>query len=185
MKKMLILSMILMVFALGAYQANAQDKLTKKQRKEAKMLKAVEDKKALLEAVNDRTWVLEANTVYDRYGNPFFTTPSTNFIMINGDQSVIQLAFPFYFGYNGLGGITFDDRVSSYEVKEGNKPNSGINVNIQVSGVNIGNASVSISSTPDGKARATVYGPWGWRVTYQGNLVPLEESNVFEGQPLF
>ncbi len=174
-----------MVMAFGVYQANAQDKMTKKQRKEAKMLKAVEDKKVLLEAVKDRTWVLEAHTVFDRYGNSYFTSPNTNFIMINGDQSVIQLAFPFYFGYNGLGGITFDDRVSSYDINEGDKPDSGINVNIQVSGVNIGHASVSISSAANGQARATVYGPWGWRITYQGNLVPLDESNAYEGQPLF
>jgi hypothetical protein len=177
--------MLLGLFAVLPLQAKHDGELTRKERKELRRQNVIKNKEALLQTVNNKSWVLEAHTIFDRYGNAAPTMPNTNFVMVSGDQAVIQLAFPHFVGFNGLGGITFDDNVGSYEVYPGKKPTSGINVSMQVSGINIGNASVSVSASPDGNARATVIGPWGWRVTYAGNLVPLEESDAFEGQPLF
>ncbi|NJN28335.1 MAG: DUF4251 domain-containing protein [Cyclobacteriaceae bacterium] len=185
MKKLILSIAMLGILVPGFGQNNSMDTLTRKERKELRKQQSIENKKVLEKSLANRTWVLEAHTVSDRYGNTVQTSPSTNFILVDGEQAVIQLAFPHFIGYNGLGGITFDDQLGNYQIKPGKKENSGINLSMDVHGVNIGNASVMLSTSADGNARATVSGPWGWRITYSGNLVPLEESSIFTGRSRF
>ena len=186
MKRLLVFVLVAFMSVQVFGQNNDNDqKQTKQEIKEAKRQALIDKKQDMLQLLNNKTWVLEANTVYDRYGNSVPTSPTTNFIATDGENSVIQLAFPWLIGYNGLGGITFDDNVSSYKIYEGKKPTSGINVSLEVNGVNIGNATVNMQVSPDGYARATVIGNFGLRITYSGYVVPLEDSSIFQGQSLF
>ena len=181
--------LVIMVFAIASLQVFGQSdndqNQTKQETKEAKRQALIEQKQDMLQLLNNKTWVLKANTVYDRYGNSVPVSSNTNFVATDGDNSVIQLAFPWWVGYNGLGGITFADNVSSYKIYEGKKPTSGMNVHLEVNGTNIGNASVSMQVSPDGYARATVTGNFGLRLTYSGYVVPLEGSGIYQGQSLF
>ena len=63
----------------------------------------------MLEMVQNRQFVLQSHTLYSRRGQTAFVSPVTNFIAVDGDNAVIQLAFDNASpGFNGLGGITLE-----------------------------------------------------------------------------
>ncbi len=81
-----------------AFVVTASLAQTKKELKEQKRL---EDKAINLELINNKTWVLEVNMVYDKQMNPYNLSPVTNFIMVEGDELTVQMAFQGVSGWNG------------------------------------------------------------------------------------
>lgn len=74
------------------------------------------------EAIDNQTFVLEADRVYFKYGISAFVSSNTNFVGLDGDKAVVQVAFNVPFsGPNGLGGITVDGNASNYKVKTDKK----------------------------------------------------------------
>lgn len=74
------------------------------------------------EAIDNQTFVLEADRVYFKYGTSAFVSSNTNFVGLDGDKAVVQVAFNVPFsGPNGLGGITVDGNASNYKVKTDKK----------------------------------------------------------------
>lgn len=166
--------------------ANAQEeqKLSRKERKELKRQQQAEQKQAIIALLNSKAWVIEAHTVYDRYNNSYQLSPSINFVGIKGDQAAIQLGFNGLIGWNGVGGVTIDGNVTKYEVKEGNEK-SIPTVNLRFQGRGVGSATISITINTSGQATARVSGDFGDRITFAGIITSLESSNVYKGQSLF
>lgn len=183
---MKLLAFCTCLFFVSSHIVLAQDsqKLSKKERKELKKQKQIEQKKALLELVYSKEWVIEAHTVYDRYSQSYQINPNINFVGIKGDEGALQLGFDGLIGWNGVGGVTIDGTVTKYEVKEGKEGNSPT-VNIRFQGRGIGSASIIITMNTSGQANARVSGDFGDRITFAGIIKPLEESNVYKGQSLF
>ena len=178
------------LFSVDASMAQSDILSKKEQRKleraEKKRLKKEERKRnheEVVSLVKDQTFVLEANTLYSRYMTPFFVTPTTNFVKIEGGQITLQTANDFSFGYNGLGGVTINGTILDYQVKVSEK-NGGTSVLIQFSSPVIGHSTLNLNVQADGNARAMLVDNWGRRVTFQGQFVALEDSRVFKGRPL-
>lgn len=186
MKKLLIFAILL--FQVGIF-ANAQTdenqkKLSRKERKELKKKEAIENKARLLEIVNNKAFVLETHTVFDRYGMSYNMNPTTNFVGLMDETSTVQLGFDHLVGWNGVGGITLDGRVTKFEVDEG-KDGQPITVKFRVMGAAMGPASIIITIQSDGNARAYISGDFGERISFQGRFVSTEESIVYKGTPLY
>ena len=136
------------------------------------------------EAIDNQTFVLEADRVYFKYGTSAFVSSNTNFVGLDGDKAVVQVAFNVPFsGPNGLGGITVDGNASNYKVKTDKKGN--IHVSMNVMGIGI-SAQVSID-IPYGSNNATVDILPNFNsshMTLSGQILPLKKANVFKGRSL-
>ena len=143
MRKVVILTLVTLFTCVEYSQAQTTEKEMTRQEKKAaqealdKML--FQEAK---EAIDNQTFVLEADRVYFKYGTSAFVSSNTNFVGLDGDKAVVQVAFNVPFsGPNGLGGITVDGNASNYKVKTDKKGN--IHVSMNVMGIGI-SAQVSI-----------------------------------------
>ena len=60
-----------------------------------------------LDAIKDTTFTLEADKVVFPYGQIAYVNSNTNFVSVNKDDAVVQVAFNVPFsGPNGIGGVT-------------------------------------------------------------------------------
>lgn len=137
-----------------------------------------------LAALRNKDFVLEASTVTFRSGAVAFVNSSTNFISVKGDRAVVQISPSDYAsGPNGVGGVTVDGSISGYQVNTDKKGRVTMTMNVMGIGIN---AQVEVYMYPgSNQANATVYPNFNSNTVWlQGNLVPYENSNVFEGNSL-
>ncbi|WP_224997187.1 DUF4251 domain-containing protein [Cesiribacter sp. SM1] len=181
----IVLLGLALVFAAQAGWAQTSSREQKKiEKAERKRLKEEEERKnheLLVSLVKDQTYVLEATTLAGRYGYQYQVSPNTNFIMVEGDQVIVQTANNHGVGYNGLGGITINGTIRDYEV---HNEKNGVSVMIRFQDPVLGLSTLNLSVQANGYARATVLGNWGARATFQGQFSDLEESRIFKGRPI-
>ena len=135
-------------------------------------------------ALRNQDFVLEADNVPFRNGQTVFVNSVTNFISVKGNKAVIQISpSNFAAGPNGVGGVTVEGRITGQEVRTDSKGRTTFSMNVTGIGVN---AQVEIYMFPDSnRASATVYPNFNSNTVWiEGNLVPYENSNVFEGDSL-
>ena len=123
---------VIMLMALSVVAGQAQEtrELTRQEKKEMQArldsLLHVEAE----EAVNARAITLEADKVMFKYGETAYVTSTTNFVSVKGDDAAVQVAFNVpVSGPNGLGGVTVDGSVSSYEVEKDKRGNLLLTMN--------------------------------------------------------
>jgi hypothetical protein len=192
--------LLLAVLLLGAGYTMAQDnkaaeKAAKEAAKEAKKAEKAAKKAAeeaenqmwyakAIQALSDKQFVLEADRVEFKRGQFAYVTPSTNFVAMEGDKAIIQLAFngPAS-GPNGIGGITVEGNVSNVIMKTDKKGN--VSFSMMVQGIAV-SANVSLRLMQgSNKCTATVSPNFNSnRVSFTGNLYPEDESKVFKGRSL-
>lgn len=190
MKKALLtlgvtLFFVISLFADGTPGKEEWRNMSRAERKAYRNAEAAKQHDTLMAMLESKQWVLEANRIQDKYGNSANIQSNLNFIGVNEKYATVQLGNPHTVGYNGVGGVTVDGRINKYEVTEVKRENSGATVQLSVSGAALGHADVTISVSPSGQASATLRTTDGSRVTYHGQLVPLNESRVYKGQTLF
>lgn len=136
-------------------------------------------------ALKSKKFVLEATEVVFNDGETSFVTANTNFVMMNGSKSTVQVAFNNGFsGPNGIGGVTVDGSASDITTSTDKKGN--ITYSFSVFGVRI-NAQITITLYGgDNNAMVTILPDFNNQMlTLNGQLVPLSESDIFEGTPSF
>ena len=135
-------------------------------------------------AVQNSDFVLEADQVTFKNGATVFVNSSTNFISVKGNRAVVQISpSNFSAGPNGLGGVTVDGMVSGMRSMVDKK--GGRTVTFNVNGIGI-SAMIEIYMTPGtNNASATIYPNFNSNTVWiNGDIVPYENSNVFEGNSL-
>ena len=182
--RLLALGFCLIYFNITTLLAQEEKKLTKKERKELKKQQQREQAKAILDLLYSKQWVIEAHTVFDRYNQSYQLNPTINFVGVKEDEGALQLGFDGLIGWNGVGGITVDGKITKYELKEG-KEKTGPSLTMHFSGRGMASAIISVSVTTSGQATARVNGAFGDRITFAGQLRSLDESVVYKGQSIF
>lgn len=182
------LGFFLLMITLGnvvvAQETQEDRKAAKKARKEERNRIAMDNSAKLKELVGTKKFVLEAHTLYDKGGRTYVLSPMTNFVGFDGENSTIQLAFTNIIGWNGIGGVTLDGRISKLEIKgNANKPNFSINVTVVNKGGGVVTMVFRVSS--DGNARVDMSGSYGERLSFQGNIVALQDSRVYKASPVY
>jgi len=193
MKKVLFVAALLLVCF--SVTMNAQTKkeeraakraALKKEREARRAIEAQMDSVAFLKAVNalkEGAFVLEATNVTFPNGLVRFVSSNTNYVQMDNGEGVVQTAFSNFAynpGPNGLGGVTVEGRISSPTLKEDKDGNVYYTYSIQ--GVAI-SATVSISLTAGTNNASAQISPNfnGNNMTMTGSLLPLAESDVFQG----
>lgn len=182
--RILVFCISFFLVTISASIAQENKKLSRKEKKELKKQQQIEQKKAILDLLSSKTWVIEAHTVFDRYNQSYQLNPTINFVGIKGEEGALQLGFDGLIGWNGVGGVTIDGKITKYEIKEG-KENSSPTVNLRFQGRGVGSAIINITVNSSGQATARVNGDFGDRITFSGMIKSLEESSVYKGQSLF
>ena len=101
-----------------------------------------------------------------------------------GDRAVVQVAFNVpWSGFNGMGGITVEGRISQYERKTDKRGNVYLTMGVLGNGIS---AQLFITLWAGGnKASVSVQQNfYSGRITLNGVMVPFEESEVFKGMAL-
>lgn len=185
MKRIVFISVIMLFAAVAAFaQDDGQRKMTRKERKALQarvdsMLHARADS-----AMLDSAFVLEADEVMFKRGYTAHVTSSTNFVSVCGDRAVVQVAFNVpWSGFNGMGGITVEGRISQYERKTDKRGNVYLTMGVLGNGIS---AQLFITLWAGGnKASVSVQQNfYSGRITLNGVMVPFEESEVFKGMSL-
>ncbi|HLN21098.1 MAG TPA: DUF4251 domain-containing protein [Bacteroidales bacterium] len=155
-------------------------KLDKKEKKDAREAQLLANFKAIDTLLQKGAYVLEAETLNDRYGNYVPVTSTLNFIKVSSGQVVLQTGANAAIGYNGVGGVTAEGRVSNYRVSKDEKRKTfSVFFNAMT---NIGTYDIYIRINADATAIATITGMTRGSLTYKGNLVAPYNSRIFKGQ---
>lgn len=135
-------------------------------------------------ALVNRDFVLEAKSVTFKNGATAFVNSTTNFISLKGNKAVVQISpSSFASGPNGVGGVTVEGNVTDLQVRTDGKGRTTLSMNVMGIGIN---AQVEVYMYPGtNRASATVYPNFNSNTVWiQGDIVPYENSNVFEGNSL-
>ena len=135
-------------------------------------------------ALVNQDFVLEATSVTFRSGATAFVNSATNFISLKGNRAVVQISpSNFASGPNGVGGVTVEGNASDIKVMTDKKGRTTFSMNVMGIGIN---AQVEVYMYPGtNRATATVYPNFNSNTVWiQGDLVPYENSSVFEGSSL-
>ena len=135
-------------------------------------------------AVKNQDFVLQAQTVQFRNGTTVFVNSATNFIAVKGNRATVQISPSNYAaGPNGVGGVTVDGMISGQEYKVGKRGYATYSFNVMGMGIN---AQIEIYTyLGTNQASATVYPNFNSNTVWvQGNIVPYENSTVFQGSTL-
>ncbi len=154
------------------------EKKEKKRQKEEEQQKAKENLKTLLE---EKRFVLEANNLSGRSGMQVPVSPTINFFAVDSTSAMLQVGSFRGLGYNGVGGITDEGKITRYEITE---TKGGFSVKIYVSS-NLTSYTIFLSASPMASSTAKVSGLSGGVINFHGRIVPETDSSVYEGQKLY
>ena len=176
-----IIIIFALVFITGGVMASVQVENSKMSRSEKR---AAENEQLYLmnkQIIEERGFVLESDFLRDRYGYQIPVTRNINFILVDGDQAIIQIGSNVGLGPNGVGGVTAKGRITKWELNENERKKTfNIRMNVLTS---IGMYDVSLS-IGNHNATARLTGLHPGNLTFNGDLVALEESHVYEGRSL-
>ena len=196
MRKFIALALVAMMAMAGtnayAQQNNVNNKSEQKARRDAERARQKAEAETLdslmfrsaLAALKGQQFVLEADRVIFKRGETAYVSSNTNFVLMNGDESTVQIAFNTpAAGPNGIGGITVDGSVSGFEIKTGKKGDISCNFSVQGVGISAlvylhmskGSNDATVTITPNFNSN---------KLTLTGKIVPLEQSSIFKGRSL-
>lgn len=177
-KSILILLMAIIGLGLNAQETKSKKELRAEQ-KAQEIKKRDAHRKVQEQLVDNKTFVLEAQQVYNKVGDMFQLTPSTNFVHISGEEAIVQLSFNDLIGWNGVGGITIKGKISKYKVENDNK-NRPIYIRFTIQGSE-GFHDITMWVSSSGAGEAEVVDMKGNRIKFTGDVVSLDDSKVFVG----
>ena len=177
MKRLVVVWVLVLSASLVFASGTVQDKvLTKKEKRKAESEEHYALTKSMIES---RGFVLESNSLDNRYGYRFIVSPGINFVKVDNDEAVIQIGSNYRFGPNGVGGITAKGKITRWEVTD-NKNNKSFNIFMVVS-TPIGPYDLLFDVRSGGQASARLSGIRSGYLTFNGNLIPVGKSGVYEG----
>lgn len=159
-----------------------QRKLSREYRLSEKREEAEKSNKIIQYLVQGQRFILKADYISGNTGRRYAANSILNFISVDSLDAIIQLGSSTGIGYNGVGGITIDGRVTNYKLEEKQNKKGFINYSITLyvtSSLGVFDIQIWVSSS--GNADATVRGNYSGAVTFSGKLVPLGQSQIYKG----
>lgn len=137
-----------------------------------------------LTAVKDTAFTLEADKVVFKYGQIAYVNSNTNFVSVNKDNAIVQVAFNVPFaGPNGIGGVTVQGSVSGYKIQTDKKGTTLVAMNVTGVGISAQIWITMYQCTHD--ANVEILPNFSSeRLTLNGVILPLHKSTVYQGRTL-
>lgn len=185
MKRLLIILGIVLLAGFNTIPVLAgfdADTLKTKSKKEIRAAEREKEYRSVHRLVNSRRFVLEADYIYNQYGDRIPVTPTINFIMLDSAQIVMQYGSGTGVGANGVGGATAAGKVTRWELHANDKKQT---IDVRISAhTPIGSYDIYLYTDGSGRATARVTGLRPGQLNYDGRIVPLQMSKVYKGQHL-
>lgn len=198
MKRIILLSVLSLLFCTIPDGAFAQDKKMTRREKEAAWRaerlrkRAAEERQEIhndsveymqaIAALKSASWALEATNITFNNGANDFVTESTNFVSMNNGEATVQTALDNsnIYSPNGLGGITLTGRVGNEEFNVDRYGNVYYTFGIYGNEIS---ATVSVTLTAgSNQASATVSPNFNNRnITMNGYMYPYSNAGIIEG----
>lgn len=141
-------------------------------------LDAKEKHEMLLELINSRKFVLESHTLYGRYGQTAFVSPTTNFVFVDGEAAIIQLALNDQDnGLDGSGSLTLEGKLTKFRIRD-RGAGKGVHIRMTFLGATVTDLFMEVSDSSF--AIIDLNGIQGERLRMKGELVSLEQSDVLQ-----
>ena len=157
-------------------------KALEKEKRIAEKKQAEEAQKQLVNyLLENKRFVLEADYLSGNSGSRVPVNSTINFIIVDSARAVIQLGNGYGMGYNGLGGITVDGKISRYDLskKEGKR---GVSYSLTIYIMSsLGQYDIHFWISQSGSADATISGNSYGRLTYSGDIVPIQKNRNYKG----
>jgi hypothetical protein len=190
MKSFFTLLMVF-VFVLGAHSQDEVQQLSKKElkklQKEQKKADQAAEEERMVEVTNfmvhQQQFVLEADYLSDKYGQRVPVTPTINFVLVDSLVGTVQFGSAQAVGYNGVGGVTVDGRITKYEYSVVGKKEDSYSIRLILMS-SLGTYDITLMVNSQGYADAQIRGNWSGQLNYHGKLVPLTLSRVYKGTPI-
>jgi hypothetical protein len=190
MKSFFTLLMVF-VFVLGAHSQDEVQQLSKKElkklQKEQKKADQAAEEERMSEVTNfmvhQQQFVLEADYLSDKYGQRVPVTPTINFVLVDSLVGTVQFGSAQAVGYNGVGGVTVDGRITKYEYSVVGKKEDSYSIRLILMS-SLGTYDITLMVNSQGYADAQIRGNWSGQLNYHGKLVPLTLSRVYKGTPI-
>ncbi len=133
--------------------------------------------------ITNRRFVLEANYLSTQYASRM-AADNLNFILVDSGKIIIQMGTNQRLGgNNGLGGITVDGKINTFETKKTGKGEGHYLVKITTI-TPLGTYDITIHISPNSVATAFINGLLDDKVSYHGVIRPLEKSTIYKGRSL-
>ena len=174
----LFLTIVLLGISLNTFSQDKKERRT--ERKEKRQAIELANFNKIDSLVKLRSFVIEADILQNNWGYRRNVSSSINFIRVNATRCVIQTGSDSRLGNNGVGGVTAEGDIATWEVTR-NEKNMNYFVRFSVT-TNIGSYDVTLNLSSDTRASATVSGLTPGSLTWGGHIVSLNKSRVFKGQ---
>lgn len=178
--KHLLIAIVIALSTSSVYAQKTQENpdLTRKEKKAVERERQYRMNKEMLE---NKSFVLESYFLQNRYGMRIPVNSTINFVLVDGEEAVVQIGSDAGLGYNGVGGVTAKGRITKWELKENEeKKTFDLSMHILTS---IGMYDIRMNIGNYG-ANARLSGIRPGNLTFSGEVVALEESYVYEGNSL-
>jgi hypothetical protein len=175
-----ILFLTLLLFGTSVKSYSQEEKLTRQEQKEARKAYLYANFQAIDTLLQRRSIVLEADFLSNQYGDRRPVTSALNFIKVEPDNVVLQTGNNFGQGYNGLGGVTAEGHLNSWNITKDPKHLSyTVRFNVIT---NIGSYDVLMTIAANNNASATISGLTMGKLIYDGRIKAIYNSSVYKGQ---
>lgn len=174
--------MIFIVFLFFVGGLSAQERNKNKETKSEKAVRIESEYRAMARLIDDKQFILEADYRSNQYGSRMPVSSMINFVRIDSAMAVIQTGSNYRVGVNGVGGVTAEGQISKWKVVKDNKRKSFvISMNISTT---LGFYDIFINVSSSGNATATISGTTSGKLIYNGRLLALPASRVYQGSTI-
>jgi hypothetical protein len=188
MKKILII-LVMCTFGLYVFSqvdSNSKNKTRVKLTKEQKLAQRKAEAEATAKKVDwmiqHRRFVVEADYIGTQTGKRIPVNGELNFISLDSSEISIQIVPRVgENGGNGMGGITAEGSITTWEMKRFGKTQQLYSIRIYERFTRAGFYDIILTVNPDGTAQATLNGPDAAKIMFYGHLVSLQESKIYKG----
>jgi hypothetical protein len=175
---------LILVFSWISLNSNSQNiELSRQEQKEVRKAQMSANFYILDSLLNSKSFVLEADFLQNEYGERINVVSTLNFVKVDKSKGILQTGSNSAIGYNGVGGVTAEGSVGSWEIdKDAKKLIYRLRFNLLT---NLGNYDIFMTVSADNHALATITGLGPGKLTWEGHLATIDNSRVFKGQETF
>ncbi len=165
-----------------AFAQDVDKKAERKAKKEKEKQEALVKYEKAVKIMKAKSFIITAKTITFRSGQQIFPDEALNFLKVEGENGVLQIAprTAMNPGFNGLGGITLDGKISNVKERTNEKKNH-FSMSFSISGV-VGTAQITVNLYGSDQANIMVQGMYsGTSFTMTGVVEPYGDATIFQG----
>jgi hypothetical protein len=157
-------------------------KIAKEEKTAQRVIEQEQLKKSTKLILENKKFVLEANYISNGKGRKIPVSSNLNFIRVDSTKAIMQIgSIQGNSGYNGVGGITVEGRITQYKLTASeNKKSTNYSLDMLIISPS-GIFNITLLVNEIGTTMATVRNNSINALEYFGNIVSTTNSNTYKG----